>query len=85
MIFKGLKTRNARKKFLGALVIMAFVAFFANVATRYIVVSEADVATVGLAAAAIIVVLLFVMEKRKRKKKSGKKRRAKRRKRKRKR
>jgi len=83
MMFKGLKTRDARKKFLGGIVILAFVAFFAIVATRYIVISEVDLTTVALAAVVIIVVLLFAIGQRRRKKKPKKRRRAKRKKRKR--
>ena len=63
---KGLKTRGAKKKFLGVLIIIAFVAFFANVATRYIVISETNLETITLAAVATIIVLLLVIEKRKR-------------------
>lgn len=76
MLFKGLRTSDARKKFLGAIVIIAFVAFFANVATRYIVLADVDLTTFAIVAAAIIAVFLLAIETRKRrrgaKRKSGK-------------
>lgn len=67
MLFKGLRTSDARKKFLGAIVIIAFVAFFANVATRYIVLADVDLTTFAIVAAAIIVVFLLAIEMRKKK------------------
>ena len=63
---KGLKTRGAKKKFLGVLIIIAFVAFFANVATRYVIISGITLETTILAALAIIIVLLLFIGKRKR-------------------
>ena len=64
---KGLKTSGAKKKFLGVLIIIAFVAFFANVATRYIVISEINLETTTLAAVVIIIILLLFIWKRKKK------------------
>ena len=74
MLFKGLRTSDARKKFLGAIVIIAFVAFFANVATRYIVLVDVDLTAFAIVAAAIILVFLLAIEMRK--KKSGVKRKS---------
>lgn len=65
MLFKGLRTSDARKKFLGAIVIIAFVAFFANVATRYIVLADVDLTAFAIVAAAIIAVFLLAIEMRK--------------------
>ena len=65
MLFKGLRTSGARKKFLGAIVIIAFVAFFANVATRYIVLADVDLTTFAIVATAIIAVFLLAIETRK--------------------
>jgi len=75
MMFKGLRSSSAKKKFLGAIVIIGFVAFFALVATRYIVAFQIDLILAGLVAIAIILALLLAMEQRKKKKKSKRKKR----------
>jgi uncharacterized membrane protein YbhN (UPF0104 family) len=68
MTFRGLKTKDAKKKFLGAFVILAFVAYFANIATRYVVLSDANLLYFTVAAVAIIILLLAAIAFRKRKK-----------------
>lgn len=75
MMFRGLKTRDAKKKLLGVLITIAFVAFFASIATRYIVISEIDLTTVAMIAISVIAILLLILSLRKRKKKSLRKKR----------
>jgi uncharacterized membrane protein YbhN (UPF0104 family) len=68
MMFRGLKTKDAKKKFLGAIIILAFVAYFANIATRYVVLTDANLLNFTVAAVAIIILLLAAIAFRKRKK-----------------
>jgi len=79
MMFRGLKTTDAKKRFLGAIIILAFVAFFANVATRYIVGYEFNLSLTVFIVALTIFVLLFIIGLRKRKRKKKKKTRRKKR------
>lgn len=83
MMFERLRTADSRKKLLGALVVIAFVAFFASVLTRYIVVSELNLALIAFAVVFLILFLLLAIETRKGRKakvKSMRKRKARRRK-----
>lgn len=66
MMFERLRTADSRKKLLGALVIIAFVAFFASVLTRYIVVSELNLVLISFVVVFLILLLLLAIETRKR-------------------
>ena len=72
MIFERLKTANSKKKLLGAIIIMAFVAVFSLMATRYIVISDVSLTTVAIVAVLVIVSLLLFIGVRRRKRSKGK-------------
>jgi len=56
------KITGSKKKILGAFVIVAFVAFFANVITRYIIVSDVDLFLAAFIVAFLIFAFLLVLD-----------------------
>lgn len=65
MMFRNLKTRTSKKKFLGAMIIIAFVAGISLLVTRYIVISGADLERVALVALILIAIMLILIGTRK--------------------